>query len=90
MIFAATDRMIAEELDPAEREELRAIVRSPVMLKAFRLVRSEMEAKHERIAKSDLSQMAGIHEAVKLQGLSAGLGRAIQIFEELVEQEKKE
>lgn len=91
MLWEATDRLPpAQELNESELEAIRQMLRTPVMLKAFRMLRTEVEARHASVLKCNLGTPEGVAQALKLQGESAGLARAFQFFEDLLPEGKSD
>lgn len=84
------DRLAPEELTEQERDELRAVLTTPLMLKALRLVRLESQDQRNQFLSHNLQTMEGIHHSVKLQGRVGGLDRAIDILSELAGMNSKE
>ena len=73
--------MVIEFTDP-ETEELAQYLRKPVMMKALHLIRQIAEETRGEVGNLDLADADTLSGAIRMQGIAAGLYRALEILAE--------
>lgn len=76
----------AEDFSDADAKELEAVLGNKSVLRALACIMREGQSKATALLSANLGSEQGRMDAVKTQGISLGLVRAVQILEDLTKE----